>query len=361
MNGKRHSYTRPAEVVLPYAFVAIALVVGAAVIPGFLSLGHLKSMSATASYIGIIAIGQTFVLLLGGIDLSIPYMINLAAVLVTGLEISGFSSASDLVIALLAGVSAGLLNGIGVALLDISPLVMTLGMNSVLEGLTLLYTNGSPRGSAPGFIATLSTGAVGVPYVVLLWILLIVVVTIVLVFTTFGRRIYSVGSNAKASALCGLPVKWTIVVAYAISGFSAALGGVLLVGYSGAAYIGMGNNYLLLSVAVVVIGGTSILGGKGSYLQTVAGSLLLTVILAALVVINVSQAGQDMLYGVVILLMAFFSQKFISVEGRALKSIPDAAHAFKGWLASGQKQDSGDRRVFEDRKGNYKNVKSRSH
>jgi ribose transport system permease protein len=164
----------------------------------------------------------------------------------------------------------------------------------------------------------------------MVWAGLIAVVSCVLVFTRFGRYIYSVGASRRASSLSGLPVRRTIVAAYALSGLSAAFGGVLLAGYSGQAYLGMGDNYLLPSIAVVVIGGTSILGGKGSYVQTVAGALLITVIDSSL--ITLGQSGQDILYGSVILFMAYFFQLATSREGRVPRSVTGGLRAFSGWL-----------------------------
>ena len=266
------TYVRPVDVAVPFVLVAVALVVGAIVAPGFLDSNHVSSMGQTAAYLGIIAIGQTLVLLIGGIDLSVPYTINLAAVLLAGYQAEGMSSTRDVTMVLAIGLGIGLVNGLGIALLDINPLVMTLGMNSILQGITLIYTHGSPIGQAPAFVTTVSTGWwKNLPWVVVLWIGLTIVVTIVLALTTFGRGIYAVGSNRRATELSGLPVKRTIVLAYTISGLAGALGGILLVGYSGQAYLSMGDEFLLPSIAVVVIGGTSIFGGKGSYLQTVGG------------------------------------------------------------------------------------------
>jgi ribose transport system permease protein len=344
MSRQARSYVRPVEVGVPYALVAIALVAFAIAIPGFLQPDHLSSMSITAAYIGIIAIGQTLVLLLGGIDLSVPYMINLAAVLLAGFQYEHMSGGKDFVLVLLIGAGVGLVNGLGIALLDISPLVMTLGMNSILQGYSLIYTNGSPIGSAPSFVTTLATGeGHGIPYVDILWIVLTVVVTLVLVFTTFGRSIYSVGSNRRASELGGLPVRRTIILAYVISGLSASVGGILLVGYSGQAYLGMGDNYLLPAIAVVVIGGTSIFGGKGSYVQTVAGALLITVIESALITINVDQSGQDMLYGGIILVMAFFNQVATSRQGGQSTSLTRGLKAFRGWIEPVRRPGEGTR------------------
>ena len=332
MNSRRRSYVRPIEVGVPYALVFLALVIGAIVVPRFLSSGSLDSMSSTAAYVGIIAIGQTLVLLLGGIDLSIPYTLNLAAVVLTGLQAQGFSGASAVALALLVGLGVGMVNGFGVAVLEVSPLVMTLGMNSILEGIALIYTGGTPVGTAPSFITTLSTGVDGVPYVVMLWVGLTVVVTLVLVFTNFGRWIYSIGSNRRASELCALPIKRTIFATYAMSGLFAGFGGILLAGYSGQAYLGMGDNYLLLSIAVVVIGGTSVFGGRGSYVQTVGGALLITIITTALLTVGVGQDGQDILYGGVILAMAYLNQFAVSREKWMPKSLTGGLKAFRGWL-----------------------------
>ena len=342
-----HSYVRPVEVAVPYALVVVALVAAGIAVPGFLSSSHLSALSITAAYIGIIAIGQTMVLLLGGIDLSVPYMLNLAAVLLVGLQLSHVAAGTDFLIVIGLGLGAGLINGLGVALLDIAPLVMTLGMNSILEGVALIYSNGSPQGNAPNFVTTLSTGGTTVPYVVILWFVLLVIVTLALVFTRFGRSVYAVGSNRRASDLSGLPVKRTIMTAYAISGLTAALGGILLAGYSGQAYLGMGDAYLLPSIAVVVIGGTSILGGRGSYVQTVAGALLITIIESALITVGVDQPGQDVLYGGVILVMAYLNQVAVSDRRRHIALFGGAMGPLRGWLqpvarAGGARDDGGE-------------------
>lgn len=327
------SYTRPAEVVVPYALVALALVASAIAIPGFLSAGHLSAMSSSAAYVGILAIGETIVLLLGGIDLSIPYTLNLAAVFLVGWQSNGMSGWLDIFLVLLVGVGVGVTNGVGIAWLGISPLVMTLGMNSILQGVALIYSNGSPLGSAPPQVTTWSTGLFdGFPNVDILWIALTLAITLVLVFTTFGRSVYSVGANRVASRLSGLPVGRTIVLAYALSGLTAALGGILLTGYSGQAYLGMGDEYLLPVIAVIVIGGTSIFGGKGSYLQTVAGALLITVIESALVTIQVNQAGQDVLYGAIILFMAYLNRVAVSRPGFGIPALLRRSGGLSGWL-----------------------------
>lgn len=299
--------SRAVEIAVPYILVLIALALAVLMIPGFGSGSHLRAISASAAYIGIIAIGQTVTILLGGIDLSVAYMLNLAAVVLTALQAAEWGNGGVFLVILL-GAIIGALNGAGIAFLNISPLVMTLGMNSILQGATLLYTNGAPKGYAPDLATTLSTDSIGIPVVVLLWLGLAIVVTVLLKTTTFGRGLYSVGSNRVASMLCALPIKPITITAYAISGASAAVGAVLLVGYSGQAYLGMGDNYLLPSIAIVVIGGTSIFGGRGSYIQTIAGALLITLAESALVTVHIGNAGKEIMYGVIILLMMFINQ-----------------------------------------------------
>ena len=326
------TYVRPLEVAVPFALVVVALLGGWLTTNGFLSSNHLSSLGQTAGYVGIIAIGETLVLLLGGIDLSLPYTINLAAILIAGFQAGGMSSTSDILLVLLVGAGIGLANGIGVAVLGISPLVMTLGMNSILQGVSLIYSSGSPVGQAPSVVTTISTGWWHqIPYVDVLWFVLTIVVTLVLVFTTFGRGIYAIGANRRASALSGLPVRRTVVVGYVLSAPAATVGGMLLVGYSGQAYLGQGDEYLLPAIAVVVIGGTSIFGGKGSYVQTVAGALLITVIESILVTVNVNQSGQDILYGGIILAMAYVNQVALGDRAR-LGPLSVRLGAFRGWL-----------------------------
>lgn len=301
------------EVAVPYFLVFIAVTLAGILIPGFLSGDHVRALAASAAYIGIIAIGQTIVILLGGIDLSVPYTVTFAAVVMTQLEASGWEDGLSLVVALALGVGIGLVNGVIIVFLKINALVVTLGMNSILLGAVLLYTGGSPKGYASELSVSLSTGLfLGIPIVVYFWLALAVLVTVVLRATTFGRGVYSVGSNQRASIIAAMPVKSVTVGAYVVSGLSAAFGGVLLAGYTGQAYLGMGDSYLLSSIAVVVIGGTSIFGGRGSYIQTVAGAMFIVVLSSVLVTMNVGAAAQQILYGVIILLMMFLNHLVVS-------------------------------------------------
>lgn len=237
------------------------------------SLLTLSVVTAIAAY------GQTVVVLTGGLDLSIPWTMTMAGVFLSAW--SG-TSASKGVFAfatvLVLGAVVGLVNGLGIVVLKVPAVVMTLAVNAVLQGIVLIYTNGAPSGGAPHFLTGLMNerGPGGVPHSV--WVLLAAAVVGVFVLrgTTFGRRIYAVGASRRAAVLSGLRVNATIVTVYLISGVASALAGALLTGFSQHSFLGMGDQYLLPSIAAVVIGGASVMGGRGSYLGTVAGVLLLT-------------------------------------------------------------------------------------
>jgi ribose transport system permease protein len=270
---------------------------------GFASANHVRILLIQASFIGIVALGQTFVILGGGIDLSIPWTLNGAAILIT-LFADGSNDPLWWAIPLVLGLGAtvGLLNGVGIAFLGVSPIIMTLGMNVILSGALLLYTNGSPTASAPPAIESLATGRVGpIPADTILWLALALVATLVLTWTAFGRHLYALGTNRTVAQFSGIAITRVTVVTYVVSATTAALAGIVLTGYVGQAYLGMGDPYLFSSVAAVAIGGASILGGSGHYLGTVAGALILTVLAGLLPILNLDPAALQVIYGVVIL------------------------------------------------------------
>ncbi len=301
------SQNRP--LVIAYGLILVLVAAAGILSPGFVSPANLRQQLVLASFLGAIAAGQTIVVLTGGIDLSVAWNLNFAAILLTQLGGSGDGAgrlAYATAAALLAATATGVVNGLGVAFLRIPPLVMTLGMNAVLLGLTLVYTNGSPQGRAPGFARELAIGRLaGVPYALVLWAILGAVVIVTLRQSVFGRRLYAVGNNPRAAYLSGVPVRGVLVIAYAACGFCAGLTGILLTGYSSQSYLGMGDNYVLPSVAAVVIGGTSILGGSGGYTGTIAGAITVVLLQNTLSIVDIGQAGRSIIYGLVILAMLF--------------------------------------------------------
>lgn len=292
------------SILFAYAGAIVLFVATSVFSSGFASANHIRILLIQASFIGIVALGQTFVILGGGIDLSIPWTLNGAAILVT-LFADGKNGplwwAIPLVLAM--GAAVGLVNAVGIAFLGVSPIIMTLGMNVILSGALLLYTNGSPTASAPPAIDTLATGRVGpVPVDTLVWAGLALTATLVLTWTAFGRQLYALGTNRTVAQFSGIAISRVTVVTYVVCGMTSALAGIVLTGYVGQAYLGMGDPYLFSSVAAVAIGGASILGGSGHYLGTVAGALILTVLAGLLPILNLDPAALQIIYGVVILI-----------------------------------------------------------
>jgi ribose transport system permease protein len=180
-------------------------------------------------------------------------------------------------------------------------------MNAVLAGVTLVYTNGSPQGDAPQFSRDVAVGKIGgaVPWALIFWAIFSAAVIFLLRRTVYGKRLYAVGNNPKAAYLSGVPVRWVLVLTYTLCGLCAGLGGIMLTGYSQQSYLGMGDLYVLPAIAAVVVGGTSILGGSGGYTGTIAGAITVVLLQNVLQIVGIQPAGQQILYGLIILLMLF--------------------------------------------------------
>ena len=268
--------------------------------------GVVSNLLSLAVITAVVAYGQTLVILVGGLDLSIPWVMTLGGVFLTSFSLGDNTrGAWALAVILAAGAGIGMVNGLGVILLRIPAVVMTLAMNVILQGFVLVYTNGSPEGNAPSFLTTVMSqrGPGGIPNDV--WFLLAFTFVGVLLLrgTTYGRKVYAVGGSDLAARLSGIHPARIIVSVYIVSGFCAALGGALLVGFSQQSYLGMGDEYLLPSIAAVVIGGASVTGGRGEYLGTLGAVLFLTAI-----GFNLSGPSSDavktIIFGIVVLVTA---------------------------------------------------------
>jgi ribose transport system permease protein len=293
--------------VVAASLIVLILVVAGIRHPGFVGAGNLRNQLVLASFLGIAAAGQTLVILTGGIDLSLAWNLNFSAILMT--QIAGNSDAPGRVtwaiaVALFSSVCVGFINGVGVAFLRIPSLVMTLGMNAVLLGLTLVYTSGTPQGTAPEVIIDLATGRIaGIPWAVILWVVISALLIFLLRRTVMGRQLYAIGNNPRASFLSGVPIRGVLVASYTIAGFFAGITGLLLTGYSNQSFLRMGDAFLLPAIAAVVIGGTSILGGSGGYVGTILGAIIVTLLQNVLSIEGRSQADQQILFGVIVLIM----------------------------------------------------------
>lgn len=290
--------------------IALVLFAGFSVyMPGFARLSHIRTVFLESALIGIVALGQTLVVITGGIDLSVAWMMTIGAYMVSNLV---NSSNANLVwgIPLMLVVTFGLgaINGFCISCLRVSAIVMTLGMNIILQGALVALTQGSPGQSAPPLLLTLGQkNLLGIPYLVIIWIIMTVVVMLALFKMKYGRKLFAIGNNATVAKYSGIRVDNTIILSYAISGMTAGIAGALLAGKVGSCYLAMGDTYQFQSIAAVAIGGTSMLGGKGNYLGTVAGSLTITILLGILVALNLPFGVQTMAYGLIVLISVIVS------------------------------------------------------
>ena len=290
-----------------FACIILLLLIGSLYSSSFLSLDYLLLQLKVASFLGIIATGMMLVILLGQIDLSVPWVIGMGAMMACAAAAYGpLGTALAVPFGVLCGLALGLINGVGVAYLRIPSMIVTLATNAVAQGLMIVYTGGfAPRDTATDAMRWLATGTLipGVPNAVLVWALVGGAMVFVLTRTAFGRAVYGIGNSERAAYLSGLSTRRVTMIAFAVSGALAAFGGVLLAGYASKAAQAMGDAYLLPAIAAVVLGGTSILGGRGSYLGTVAGVILITLLQSILSVMQMPEAGRQIIYGAVIIAM----------------------------------------------------------
>jgi ribose transport system permease protein len=290
----------------PYAAAFLLVVLGTIISRGFANPDHLLSILNLASFLGLVAAGQGLVILSGGIDLSVSSVMTLSGV-VSATLMSGTNEHMLLGVAvcIALGLLLGFLNGIGVAFIKIHPLVMTLGMTSVVQGAALLYTNGAPKGNAAPALSQLATGRLWgvVPYVLLLWAVIAVVIILSTRRSVWGRWIYAVGNSPTAAYYSGIRVPWVLVSLYVVSSVLATMAGLLLTGYTRTSYLNIGDPFQLNSIAAVVIGGSSILGGSGGYVGTIAGCVIMLLIQALLPILSIPEAGRRIISGALILVL----------------------------------------------------------
>ncbi len=273
---------------------------------GFVSLSYLMQQAQIASFLGIIAIGAFLVIMIGQIDLSVPWTITAAAMVTTSMTGEG-SATTWLAIPAGIGVGAavGALNGFGVAVLRVPSMIWTLGINAVVLGCCILFTGGfAPAGQASDLMRTLAVGRLaGIPNSFLLWVGLALVTTAFLRFTIIGKAIIAIGNGERAAYLSGVQTRWVTVICFACAGVTSGLGGLLLVGYSNQAYQAMGDQFLLPVIASVVVGGTRLQGGKGSAIAVAFAVLFLSLLTSVLSIFQVDGSIKQCIYGAVMLIM----------------------------------------------------------
>lgn len=282
---------------------AVLLACAGLLAPGFAAPSNLIMVVSLASFVGIAVLGQAAVMITGGIDLSIPWMVTFGAVLF-GMLSNGQDAGLPLAIAgtLAAAVAVGIVHAGLIESLRVSPIVVTLATAGILQGITLVITNGTPSAAPPPFIGDLAHNDVaGIPLRLLVWALMAVACAIIFKLTSIGRHLFAFGENRLAAGIAGVAGFRTLAAAYGLSAFCAALAGILFSGFSGMSYLGMGDEFLMPSIAACVIGGVSIYGGFGRVSGVVAGALFVFVLGTVLTVANLTAGFKLVATGLVIL------------------------------------------------------------
>jgi ribose transport system permease protein len=287
------------------AIMVLLLIVGSATIPGFLMPRNLLAIGALGMLVTLAALGQTFVVISGdgGIDLSVGAIMSFSAVL-GAMIISGQDQylLPGIIAVCLTGAALGFVNALGIWYLRIPALIMTLGLAGIVAGLSIVITHGQPSGSSGPFLAFLASGdLLGVPMLIIVGVLAAIGAEFVLQRTGFGRMLFLVGSNPSAADVARIPRNLIVFATYTLSGALSGFAGLMLLGYTQTPYLKGGEDYMLSSIAAVVVGGISLKGGQGSVGNTILGAFVLTIIGSILVGLHVAQGGREIIDGIILL------------------------------------------------------------
>jgi len=290
------------------ALLGVIYLVGVLTIDGFGGSSTVRAVLLLATFLGLAAAGQTLVIIIGGIDLSIPFVVGAANVAVAQLYGNGMPFGLACLIALAGAAVFGAFNAVVSVRCRVHPLLVTLGSGTALLGLIQWWTKGLSSGAVPGWLGDfVSIGADAGPLpfapVVVLWIVVAALVIALMRVTVFGRSAYALGSAPRAAELALVrPLRvWT--GAFALSAVLAAVAGILMLGFTGSAFAAVGQPYLFLSIGAVVIGGTAITGGVGGYGGTIVGALTLTLLTTVFVGLGLGDAVQQAVLGAVIIVL----------------------------------------------------------
>ncbi len=297
--------------VAPGLLLVCLLALGETVSPGFASPGQIVKLLTIAALLGIVAAGQNLVILGGreGIDLSVGAIISLGAVVAGNIMLGENGRILPAIMgASLVGLFIGVVNGIGVTLMRIPPLVMTLGMLGVVQGALVALTRGIPSGNAAPALANFVARPLllGIPGILFIWVGVGLFMGWLLKRTAFGYRLYAIGTNERAAALTGVSISRMRIALFGLSGFFAGLTSVFVLGYTGNSFIGVGDQYMLSSIIAVVLGGTPLSGGQGQYTGTMAGAFLLVVLQSILITLQMEEFGRQIVFGATLLVLMMF-------------------------------------------------------
>lgn len=291
--------------------VALAAVLGV-FSSGFLELSNLLNVLNQVSINGLVAIGMTFVIITGGIDLSVGSTLALSGAMLAAMLKAGVPGGAAICGAVLVGAFLGAFNGFTISRFRLQPFIVTMATMTIYRGTTLVFTNGRPitgLGKDALYLAMGQGRFFGIPYNGLLFIFALCVTAYILSRTVFGKGVYAIGGNAEAARLSGISVQSTQIWSYVLSGAFAALAAVILVSRLDSAQPVAGQGYELDAIAAVVLGGTSLSGGRGMMVGTLIGALIIGVLNNGLNLMEVSAFYQQIVKGAVILLAVLMDQK----------------------------------------------------
>jgi len=294
----------------PYAlpiFLVLMIIVAGIISPAFLSANNISNMLLQAAPLGIVVIGQAFVIILRGLDLSVSSVMATAAVIATGFSGQNADVVPILLIAVGIGVATGLVNGLLVTKRSVSPFLATLATMIVLQGIRFAYTQGAPSGNVPPFFRTLGSATwYGIPYNLMLLVVLGVIFWILLAKSRFGREVYITGGNPTTARLLGINADRVTIIGYIISGGLAAIAGLVLSGYVGIVDNWVGRGFELDSIVAAVMGGISLAGGRGGIVGGLFGAAVLIVVFNAVLLFGLPVQFQIIIKGIVIVAAAAF-------------------------------------------------------
>lgn len=301
----------------PYLVLIILFVVASALVPDiFPTPRNIMGVLRQGSIVGVASIGMTLVLLIGGIDLSVPAVMSLTACLLSDMMKTGVENGQTgmmlgpVLLVLLLGCLIGAVNGLLVVSRNLEPFIVTLGVNQVIHGIIMVYRKGAPGGKVTDFWKAFgSESFLGIPYSVLFYLLMMVVFMLLLNRTTYGRHVYAIGSNAEAAKLTGVRVTRDKVLAYVLCGFTAALAGIMLMARVRVGEPNGGSGYEMDALAAAVIGGTAMSGGVGNLVGTLAGVLIMAIMNNFLNLVGADPNLQGFIKGAIILVAVLTQRK----------------------------------------------------
>jgi ribose transport system permease protein len=295
---------------IPLITLIILIILGSLLSEHFLTIKNMSNMIQFSAEIALISIGMAFVIFTGGIDLSVGSIVALAAVVSANIQHLGV--ANVLLIVVIIGAMIGLINGLVITKAKVEPFMATLAMMAIIRALTLWYTNGGPilKGVSDNF-KQLANEYLGVPLPVIYVLLAFIIGFVLLNHTPFGRHVLAVGGGEETSRLFGIKVERVKIAVYIISGILAALAGALITAKIGMGEPRSGYGFELMAIAVVIVGGTNLMGGRGSIGGTFIGLMILTVVMNIMSLLDISAYIQPIVRGLIIIVAALAISRMV--------------------------------------------------